>query len=318
MAITRQSFLEAISGKPRNAAEWQARFTIWAKGPGVTESDMCTRAEIAVKKAIEKHPELSKMLVTAFAQGSYRARTNTPGQSDVDICVRLKETFYPIYPAGKTRVDFGHGDGMKFETYKGLVGHALVTHFGAPPAAVRGKKAFDIRENTYRIDADVIPAIEHRIYTGRTNADGTHHYYEGIAFFPDGGTEWVVNWPEHTYQQGLKKHEKTGRRYRKIVRILKRLRDKMNADRIAAANVPSFLIDCLAWNVGDGNFGKETLYEDVYGVLLNIWGETREGKAGSDWLEVNQIKALFGPGQGWTMAQANQFAWECMNYVEFK
>ena len=46
-----------------------------------------------------------------FPQGSYRHKTNVRADSDVDICVRLNTTFFPDYPAGKTKEDFLNIDG---------------------------------------------------------------------------------------------------------------------------------------------------------------------------------------------------------------
>ena len=81
-------------------------FTTRSKGPSQTESDKCSNAETAVKKAITSSADLDDLNISVFAQGSYRNRTNVRQDSDVDICVRYNSTFFPEYPAGKTRGRF--------------------------------------------------------------------------------------------------------------------------------------------------------------------------------------------------------------------
>ena len=109
-----------------------------------------------------------------------------------------------------------------------MVQKALGDYFGKA-GVTRGNKAFDIHANTYRIDADVIPTFEYRWYTGRKNADGSQHYLSGVAFDPDSGPR-VINWPEQTYNNGVERNTATGRKYKRAIRILKRLRDGMQDD----------------------------------------------------------------------------------------
>ena len=199
-------------------SDWEETFTSWAKGPGTTEQSKCENAETAIRKAIAADAKLSKVDISIFAQGSYRNRTNVKQDSDVDICVRLNSTFFPDYPAGKTRVDFGNLAGsITFAEYKELLHAALVAYFGKL-AVSRGSKAFDIHANTYRVDADVVATFEHRRYSGQQCADGTYHYLSGIGFETDAGKR-ILNWPEQAYDNGVAKHESTGRRYKKVIRI---------------------------------------------------------------------------------------------------
>jgi hypothetical protein len=162
-------------------------FVSWSKGPAQTESDKCDNAEIAVRKAIKADPKLSSLDISVFAQGSYCARTNVRQNSDVDICIRYNAEFFPDYPEGLTRETLGHIAGsMSFADFKNLVQQALESYFGKN-GVTRGNKAFDIHANTYRIDADVLPTLEHRRYTGKFNAEGSHHYLSGIGFKTDNG-----------------------------------------------------------------------------------------------------------------------------------
>lgn len=289
----------------------------WSKGPGETEANMCANAETAVRKAIKADDRLANLDVSVFAQGSYRARTNVRQNSDVDICVRYNSTFFPHYPKGMTKEDFGNVDGtMAFADFKDTVQKALEDYFGKT-GVTRGNKAFDVHENTYRIDADVVPTFEHRRYTGKHNADGSHHYLVGVGFNPDNGG-LIINWPEQTYNNGVERNTATGRQYKRLIRILKRLRDKMSDESIAIAEkTPSFLIECLVWNADVTAFAKDTYTAMVRHVLADVWSRTRKDEDCTDWGEVNELKYLFRSAQPWTRTDANAFlqaAWDYIGY----
>ena len=293
------------------------RFVSWSTGPGKTEADRCSNAETAVRKAIKASEQLSAFNISVFAQGSYRARTNVRQNSDVDICVRYDTTFFADYPDGMSREAFGNVPGtMAFADFKGMVQKALKDYFGKT-GVTRGNKAFEVDANTYRIDADVVPAFEYRWYTGKRNADGSHHYHSGVAFDPDSG-ERIINWPEQTYNNGVDRNTATGRKYKRVIRILKRLRDKMQDQDVAIAkNTPSFLIECLVWNADIDAFSNDTYTAIVRHLLADLWNRTQKDDDGSEWGEVNELKYLFRPAQPWTRQDANQFlqaAWDYIGY----
>lgn len=296
-------------------ASWEDTFTSWAKGPGTTEHTKCENAETAIRKAIAADQKLSAMDITVFPQGSYRNRTNVRQDSDVDICVRLNSTFFEDYPAGTTRERFGNiAGGIAFSEFKNLIGAALVNYFGEA-AVKRGNKAFDVHANTYRIDADVVPTFEHRRYQLRQ--DGTYYYHSGIGFDTDAGVR-ITNWPEQNYTNGLGKHDDTGRRYRKMVRILKRLRNLMQDEKTATANnIASCLIEALVWNAPKEAFGHDTYTDDVRDVLAHTFNNTRNDEDCKEWGEVNELKYLFRTPQPWTRQQANSFldaAWKRVGF----
>src|SRR5665213_259152 len=243
-------------------------FAFWSEGPAATETAKCESAESAVRKAIAADGELSEMNISVFAQGSYRARTNVRQGSDVDICVRYNTAFFPEYPEGKSGKDFGHVDGqITFSDFKNKVERALAGYFGNA-GVTRGTKAFDVHANTYRVDADVIPTFEHRRYTGKKNPDGTAHCYKGVAFKVEGGG-LIKNWPQQTYDNSISRNDETGRRYKRLIRIFKRLRNKMQDEQIAqASNIASFLIECLVWNASVSSFQHDTYTDDVRQVII--------------------------------------------------
>jgi len=297
-------------------ATWEDTFGSWAKGPGTTEQAKCDNAETAIRKALASHATLSKIDTTVFPQGSYRNKTNVRQDSDVDICVRLNTTFFPEYPKGMTGEDFGNSAGsIRFSEYKNLVQEALECYFG-PKMVTRGNKAFGIHANTYRIDADVVATFEHRRYVGRQ--DGSHYYLSGIGFDTDEGKR-ILNWPNQHYDNGLVRHEETGRRFRKVIRILKRLRNVMQEEGVVSANdVASCLIESLVWNAPLTCFGHATYTEDVREVLAHVFNNTIDDETCKEWGEVSELKYLFRPSQPWTRGGAHNFISAAWDYLGLK
>jgi len=292
-------------------------FISWSKGPGQTEADKCNNAETVVRKAIKADQQLQGLDISVFAQGSYCARTNVRLNSDVDICIRYNTSFFPDYPEGTTKETFGNIDStMVFAYFKDMVQAALENYFGKN-GVTRGNKAFDVHANTYRIDADVVSTFEHRRYTGNKNADGTYHYIAGVAFRPDKGA-LIINWPQQTYDNGVARNNGTGRKYKRVIRILKRLRNKMQDENIGEAQpISSFLIEGLAWNADVEAFSKDTYTEILRHVIADTWNKTRNDEGCKEWGEVNELKYLFRSAQPWTRQQANDFlqaAWDYIGY----
>jgi hypothetical protein len=285
----------------------------WAKAPGQTELDKCDNAVTAARKAKDASATLSKHTIKVFAQGSYCNRTNVREDSDVDVCICCSDSVFSDLPEGMQDSDFGLSSpaDYSYNSFKNDVGLALTEYF-ANGHVTLGHKAFDIKENTYRIAADVIPCFEHRRYA----KDRT--WITGTAFVPDNAGR-IENWPNQHYDKGVAKNKEMGGRFKDVVRILKRLRYKMNDEKIAAAApIPSFLIECLVWNAKPSAFGHATYTEDVREVLANLFNNTLTFDRCKEWGEINELKYLFRSGQPWTLVQAHAFLSAAWDYLEFK
>ncbi len=293
-------------------------FKSWANGPSHTETSKCENAESVVRKAITDDQELKNLDISVFAQGSYRARTNVRLNSDVDICIRYNGSFFPEYPLGASKETFGHIDGkLTFESFKNSVQSALENRFGKT-GVTRGNKAFDVHANTYRIDSDVVPTFEHRRYTGALNADGTPHYLSGVAFRSDAGV-LTINWPQQVYDNGVSRNALTGRCYKRVIRILKRLRDKMQDEGIAEAKgMPSFLLECVAFNAPIEVFGHDTYTSIVRDLIIKVWNATKADSACSGWREISELKYLFHSSQAWNVSQLHAFMQKAWSYIGYK
>lgn len=287
----------------------------WSTGPSKTEEDRCANAENMVRKAIAADSQLQSLDISVFAQGSYKARTNVRQNSDVDICVRYNGTFFVRYPEGRSREDFGNEPGtMNFAEFKTMVFKAMCNYFGAD-GATWGKKALDVHANSYRVDADVVPTFEYRWYTDRLNNDQTPLYYSGVALLPDGGAR-IENWPEQTIANGVERNNATGRRYKRSIRILKRIRDKMSDDGILSVDaISSFLIECMVWNADPKVFDKSSYHEMMRALIADLWERSKSDDACSKWREVNNFKWLFHSSQPWSRDEAREFLGKAWNYI---
>lgn len=293
----------------------EADFREWSKPPTATEEQKCTNAENVVRNAIRSYPALTMRNIEIFAQGSYRNGTNVRANSDVDICVCCKDVYFVDLPDGYNKASFGLVDASySYAEFRDDVERALRAYLG-DDAVSRGKKAFDLHANTYRVDADVIPTFEHRRYV-LTNGSST--FISGTELHPDGGGR-IVNWPHQNYENGTSKNIATGTRFKKLVRVLKRLRDVMVAEGNAAAKpIPSYLIECLVWNTPKSAFIDDQYAENLRSILLHLYQSTQTDDACREWGEVNELKYLFRASQPWTRADVNTFTVAAWSRADFK
>ena len=297
--------------------DWEATFAAWAGPPSDTEQTKCDNAERAVRNAIKANAKLKDLSIEVFSQGSYANRTNVRQESDVDICILYTGAYYPDYSqsVGLTSAMLGHKDSTyPYATFKNDVEAALVAFFERA-GVTRGNKAFDVHANTYRVDADVVPCFEYRRYCGPAASPKVIY---GTQLNPDNGGE-IINWPRQNYQNGVDKNEATNRAFKGVVRIFKRLRNEMVDKNIDAAKpIPSYLIECLIWNVRNEELANDTWKADVRAAIVHLWNNTKSDEQCKEWREVNEHKYLFRDHQPWTRQAANDFLLAAWKYLELE
>jgi hypothetical protein len=290
----------------------------WATGPSDAEREKADNAERVIREALQADEALAKHDIRVLLQGSYKANTNVRLDSDVDICVLCTEVFYyDLAFSDLTPSEVpGTAPTLSYPDFKNMVQTALVSRFGRP-GVTRGNKAFDVHANTYRVDADVLVAFEHRRFSKR-GPRGEINWETGIQFFSDDGKK-VVNWPQQAYENGVAKNNRTGRNYKASIRILKRLRNQMQENHVPeAGNIASSLIESLMWNVPDASFVRDTYQQIVRGALANSFNDTITDETCSEWGEVNELKYVFRLGQPWTRQQAHSFLSASWDYLGYK
>ena len=292
------------------------KMRIWSQAPSITESDRIARTERAINEAIQGSSDPRVRAAKVFAKGSVKAKTNIRNGSDIDIVVMPKNIFIAHYPENLAHTDFGNETiSYSYSDFRKGVHNAIVDKFG-DTEVTDGNKAIRIR-GTFsgsRIDADVIPAFEHRRYT---NPNDLEAFHPGMVFFTKNDSKEIINWPHHNYDNTIAKHESTGRRYRKVIRVLKNVRREMQDQGIGAAqDVASFLIESLAWNAPNHLYNQWTLSTDVFNVLDHTISATYTQEGCDEWGEVNELKYLFKGGQKWTRQQAHDYLVAAKAYLE--
>lgn len=296
--------------------DWETTFSNWGAAPSETERTKCENAERAIRKALDASKKLEGKSIEVYAQGSYANRTNVRQDSDVDICALYTGAFFPDYSMsdGLNDKTLNYSDGTyPYSDFKNDLQAALEAYFGKP-AVTRGNKAFDVHANTYRVDADVVPCFEHRRFMGNAQSN---YFITGTKLCPDTGPP-IVNWPRQNYDNGVAKNQATNRRFKAVTRILKRLRNEMNdAGRVIAKPIPSYLIECLVWNVPNEGFGHDMYTADVRYAVAHLWNETRTDDTCDEWGEINELKYLFRSSQPWTRQAVNNFLQGVWDYIGF-
>ncbi len=282
-------------------ANLETKLKTWAQPPSEAQEKRCQNAETMIRNAIDASAALKHRNITIFGQGSYSNNTNTARNSDVDIGVVCTDTIISDYPDGMSRDDFGlTAADYVYADFKNEVGVALVSYFQGG-TVTRGNKAFDIKATSYHVEADVAAFFEHRRYSTSKS------YLEGVALRTDKGNRQVVNWPEQHKANGVKKNNATGRRFKRLVRIVK------SANDLATNPVPGFLLECLMWNVPNGHYGHAT-YEQTLRSCLSYLHSNLDTPAVDEWGEVSEFKYLFG-GNPWTKAEAKSAVLAIWNKV---
>ena len=291
---------------------WEEVFNGWAKPPGKTEQDRCENAEKAIRNAIKASDKLKDRDIKVFTQGSYRNNTNVRKDSDVDIGIVCYDVFFPDYPEGTSDETFGNkSSDYYYATFKNEVQGALISYFGNT-SVQRGNKAFDIKENSYHVDADAAPFFEHRRYSKNGQ------YISGVELKPDNGGQ-VINWPEQHYANGVTKNNETNYKFKKTVRIFKALCNEMSEKGVSQAEViPGFLIECLIWNIPNNHLNNHTHTENIRQSIIYLFNNTKSDESCREWGEVSELKYLFRSSQKWTRQQANDFLVAAWNYLGFK
>lgn len=298
--------------------DWESIFSFWAQSPSKTEQERCERVIRAIDTAISRSPKLQAKKVLVFPQGSFRNRVNVRQESDVDVGVMLYEYFLAEYPEGMRNTDFRNSDASyTFLQFKNELEQALVEYFGRA-VVKRGNKAFDIKATQAQVEADVVPLFEFRQYW---NHGG---YRAGVAVIPDNSARRIENYPERLvdywpstplhYENGVSKNTATNRRFKGVVRILKKLRIELeDAGNAPATAVPGYLLECLVWNAPNWCFDCDTWEDRVQSVLRFLWQNTQNSTLCDKWCEVDGIKYLFHILQPWTREQSHAFintAWD--------
>lgn len=224
-----------------------------------------------------------------FLQGSYKNDSNVYGDSDVDVVIRLNQTFYTdlsnLPEEDKNQWNSARADAeYTLDQFKKDVTAWLVKKFGSDVQP--GTKATYIKGNGNRRNADVLVCCKHRRYT-RFKSWNDQNYVEGISFLHSSGTR-IDNFPEQHSGNCTKKHQDSKNWFKPTVRIYKNLRNTMiEKNLIEEGLAPSYFIEGLLWNVPLDRFGG-TEQQNFCDTLNWLWQADR-----SKFVCANELYYLF-------------------------
>lgn len=246
--------------------DWEDRLRGWTGPASGNEDQKRERTERRIREALAAHPRLSKQPVKVYAKGSYANNTNVRLDSDLDIWIEYTGGIYPSYQDQSLKEEsLGLGDYTgpyaDFGAFKSEVHQALRSAFGEAAAERRNKCIF-VQGGPTTLDADVVPCWTQRHYYSRTSS------VDGIAFFADKSFGRIDNYPKQHHDNGVAKNNRTGRRYKQLVRAMKRLENDM-VDKGEIGEVPSFLIECLVYACPDPVFGHTRFLDDARQAIGN-------------------------------------------------
>lgn len=237
-----------------------------------------------------------------FLQGSYGNKTNIWADSDVDIVIRLDSVYYSetrnLSAADKQNYDrnFRKAE-YQLSDFKQEVFEWLRSRFGQ--GVKIGKKCIKIPGGNGRRDADVLVCAEHRDY-GTYPLIGQPAYWLGVVFWTT-DSEKVVNYPKQHLANCTTKHQSTNQIFKRSVRILKNMRNKMIDDgMIDKGLAPSYFLEGLLYNVPNQLFTMP--YSSTVSNSINYI------------LSADRTQFTCANGIHWLLRDGHSVCWSPANY----
>lgn len=240
--------------------------------------------------SLDMSKRYSDVRIKLLVQGSYANKTNIRSESDVDVAVILESTFQPNFRPGVICEQYNFSEGtFSVHSLKDDVEKALKQHFGYQ-GVHRHDKSIKVSGNTYRVDADVVPAYRYRDYTDDYSYN-KDNYVGGIMIIPDSGGS-IINYPEQHIRNGIEKNKRTSYHFKKLVRVIKSMREELkSAGYSVPSEISSFGLESLLWNVSDTVFNKYTILRYSFDEVLKWLIDN--SNSFSSFKEANGIKKLF-------------------------
>jgi len=300
--------------------DWEAWLRKAAARPSNHEDSKREKTEKEVKVALAASDALKGRPYRVYVKGSYANNTNVRLNYDVDVAVEYYGYFYfdlVFDLEGHPKSDVGvvpSDDPYSRDEFKRDIKDALVTAFGSA-AVETGSIAYRVRKKMTTLPADVVPCWEYRRYDRITA--GVASFQQGSCVYPTGESR-KANYPQQQYDNGVTKNEATGRRYKRMTRVLKRLQTRLLDAGVELDSIASYHVECIVYNVPDDHFNHLTYKADLRAVLAFMFNQTLADGNWNDWKEVNGLKYLFRGGGGPTRAQVHAFASAAWDKVGFE
>jgi len=298
----------------------------WTLKSSASEQDRMERAERMVREAIYAHWPLlaDRRKFKIYAKGSYANQTNVRQDSDVDIVVENHDVYHLEYfsnemaQAATPDPSFVPYEGpWKSTNWRTEVETALKNFFGTGDVDTSGNVAITVKEVAgSRPSADVVPAFDFVRYDSPDRAPSSTH--KGSKVFKKDGTGHIINYPEQQRVNGSAKDRATYGKYKEFARALKNGENALVKAGLMKEK-PSYLMECLAYNVANGHLtrgsNRSDWFQDALAQLHNTLLAT--AFVYEDWLEPNELKYLFGSDQKWKVDDARELTMKLWDYLEY-
>jgi hypothetical protein len=221
-------------------------------------------AEGVLREALDRSPLLASRPYEIFGQGSRVNNTAVEPGSDIDLVLMLKAPFEAGYGWTEFRDD-------------------VLTVLGQSYTVRMGRRCVNVDDpdSLFGEMVDILVATEHH-----------HGPAEGV-FFLDREGRPIVNFPKQHRHNGDAKDRRTGGRFKEAVRTVKTVRRRLITD----GSAPSYLLECLLFNVPDDVYRTASPPEAVRGALDWLRRCHRDDPVSFAALVCpNGINRIFGPG----------------------
>ncbi len=271
--------------------DWEAWLATASRPASATEEQKRDRTEKRIRDAITSAPDIPSS-VRVYTKGSYANNTNVRRDADVDVAVEWTAAFHVMTgdkTKGLTPAQLGYtpaSDMISATEFRLRVERAVINAFGSGTVDTTPDKHIGVAAGANTLDADVVPCFEMHRY------DDVGVYVVGHRIFPKSGGS-VNNYPKQNYENGVAKNNATSRRYKEIVRCVKRLVGELYDNRVIPRDYPGYLLESLVYNVPNNHFGHTRRYDDMQGVFRFLWNGLADEVTYHTWTEPSELLMFF-------------------------
>ncbi len=296
----------------------------WSSAPSPTEMEKIKRTREIIEEAlrrqlpldeIKKAFNLSEFKYEVYLQGSYANSTNVRFDSDVDIVVQLDSVFKSdttgLESTQKALYDSMHSTSLYlFKHFKKDVYDALLRDFGQGQVQW-DKKCLNVIKNSNRVDADVVPCLQYRIYK-RFLSYTDQRFVEGMRFYDTSDDTEIINYPKKHLENCESKNVDTSGKFKDLVRIYKNMRNNLiDHGHLDEKTAPSYFIENLLYNCTSPCFDGS--YTDCMLKSLQFILDAIEAGRITGFICANEQDTLFSP-KTWNLDDLIKFINVMANY----
>lgn len=278
----------------------------WSSAPSPTEMQKIQNTRTVIEDIlrrklptdqIKKAYGLSSLNYEVYLQGSYANSTNVRFDSDVDIVVQLNSVFTydksQLSDVEKALHDLAYSNSQYgFRQYKTDIYNALVAELTTAQTHW-ADKCINVDKNSNRVDADIVPCFEFRLYKRFISFDN-QSYVEGMRFFDTSNDNPIINFPKIHLRNCASKNTDTSGKFKDLVRIFKNMRNNLiENNQLGEDAAPSYFVENLLYNCSSPCF--DGTYSDCMLKTLQFLFDAIQTSRISGFICANEQDTLISP-----------------------